>query len=263
MGHSFLAWPKRRSPRAGATPKARGSLILVDDNQAVRKLAPATLRELGYSVLAAGSGGAALELLERSRRSIACRRRRRRRRTETTRPDDAPRHSRSCSSPVLPTGPRSTASAPHKSSANRFSTRRCTTRCACRGRPSPGRLVAPPPTKGTGARAGRRHVFAPAADKSRSTAKARAAQQRQWSDIWQRRRQHAPGPRPSATCRNKPPHATLALAFYGVAGSLRQRRHRFGGATARSDENFAQCPAVDAARCLPCGRQRNRRQRAK
>jgi DNA-binding NtrC family response regulator len=41
-------------------------LILADDDNAVREVTAATLRELGYTVLEAGSGGAALELLERS-----------------------------------------------------------------------------------------------------------------------------------------------------------------------------------------------------
>jgi CheY-like chemotaxis protein len=50
----------------GAMLKASARLILVDDDNAVREVTAATLRELGYTVLEAGSGGAALELLAQS-----------------------------------------------------------------------------------------------------------------------------------------------------------------------------------------------------
>jgi signal transduction histidine kinase/CheY-like chemotaxis protein len=53
-------------PRTSSAAKASARLILVDDDNAVREVTAATLRELGYTVLEAGSGGAALELLERS-----------------------------------------------------------------------------------------------------------------------------------------------------------------------------------------------------
>ena len=46
--------------------QANARLILVDDDSAVRQVTAATLRELGYTVLEAASGGAALELLEHS-----------------------------------------------------------------------------------------------------------------------------------------------------------------------------------------------------
>jgi CheY-like chemotaxis protein len=52
--------------RMDTAMKASVRLILVDDDNAVREVTAATLRELGYTVLEAGSGGAALELLERS-----------------------------------------------------------------------------------------------------------------------------------------------------------------------------------------------------
>ena len=42
-------------------------LLLVDDDGAVREITAAMLRELGYSVIEAGSAGAALDLLERDR----------------------------------------------------------------------------------------------------------------------------------------------------------------------------------------------------
>jgi len=53
-------------PRPTSTAKVSARLILVDDGNAVREVTAATLRELGYTVLEAASGGAALELLERS-----------------------------------------------------------------------------------------------------------------------------------------------------------------------------------------------------
>jgi histidine kinase/DNA gyrase B/HSP90-like ATPase len=46
-------------PRPTLTAKASARLILVDDDNAVREVTAATLRELGYTVLEAGSGGAA------------------------------------------------------------------------------------------------------------------------------------------------------------------------------------------------------------
>jgi signal transduction histidine kinase/CheY-like chemotaxis protein len=46
------------SPRKGAT------VLLVDDDSAVREVTASMLREIGYVVLEVGSGGAALELLE-------------------------------------------------------------------------------------------------------------------------------------------------------------------------------------------------------
>jgi signal transduction histidine kinase/ActR/RegA family two-component response regulator len=45
----------------------RGRILLVDDDRAVRDVTAAMLRELGYSVLEAGSGGAALDIVERER----------------------------------------------------------------------------------------------------------------------------------------------------------------------------------------------------
>src|SRR5262245_53598052 len=60
------AQPLRPEPPGwfpGSVVKASARLILVDDDNAVRE---SPLRELGYTVLEAGSGGAALELLEHS-----------------------------------------------------------------------------------------------------------------------------------------------------------------------------------------------------
>jgi signal transduction histidine kinase/ActR/RegA family two-component response regulator len=63
------AKPSREEATAfGTGPIAgrRGALILVvDDDNAVREVTAAMLRELGYATVEAGSGGAALDLLER------------------------------------------------------------------------------------------------------------------------------------------------------------------------------------------------------
>jgi signal transduction histidine kinase len=50
-----------RSVAAGTT------ILLVDDDQSVREITSSLLQELGYSVIEAGSGGAALDMLERER----------------------------------------------------------------------------------------------------------------------------------------------------------------------------------------------------
>jgi len=53
--------------RAKGSPYATGggTILLVDDDRAVRDVTAVMLRDLGYSVLEAGSGGAALDLVER------------------------------------------------------------------------------------------------------------------------------------------------------------------------------------------------------
>jgi PAS domain S-box-containing protein len=53
--------PAAEPPDAAGTG---GRILLVDDDSAVREVAAATLMEMGYSVVEAGSGGAALEALE-------------------------------------------------------------------------------------------------------------------------------------------------------------------------------------------------------
>jgi CheY-like chemotaxis protein/anti-sigma regulatory factor (Ser/Thr protein kinase) len=56
------------SPRHRSSPSAIGGhLLLVDDDNAVREVTATMPRELGYSVVEAGSGGAALDLVERTR----------------------------------------------------------------------------------------------------------------------------------------------------------------------------------------------------
>jgi signal transduction histidine kinase len=53
--------------RGAAAEAVRGAtLLLVDDDNAVREVTRAILQELGYHVLEAGSGGAALDVLERA-----------------------------------------------------------------------------------------------------------------------------------------------------------------------------------------------------
>ncbi len=46
------------------------NILLVDDDSAVREVTAAILRELGYEVMEAGSGGAALDLLDREEKKI-------------------------------------------------------------------------------------------------------------------------------------------------------------------------------------------------
>jgi CheY-like chemotaxis protein len=53
------AWTGQLAQPSGA------QVLLVDDDNAVREVTAETLRELGYRVVEAGSGGAALEILER------------------------------------------------------------------------------------------------------------------------------------------------------------------------------------------------------
>jgi CheY-like chemotaxis protein len=58
-------------PSAAPLPASRAvvgtTILLVDDDRAVRDVTAAILRDLGYAVLEAGSGGAALDMLERER----------------------------------------------------------------------------------------------------------------------------------------------------------------------------------------------------
>jgi signal transduction histidine kinase/ActR/RegA family two-component response regulator len=63
------AKPTRKEPIPLATRPIAGRggalILLVDDDNAVREVTAAMLRELGYAIIEAGSGGAALDLLER------------------------------------------------------------------------------------------------------------------------------------------------------------------------------------------------------
>ena len=71
--HIYL--PRAEAELAAAPPRRPGSppreaiagvtVLLVDDDNAVREVTRAILHDLGYRVLEAGSGGAALDLLER------------------------------------------------------------------------------------------------------------------------------------------------------------------------------------------------------
>jgi signal transduction histidine kinase/AmiR/NasT family two-component response regulator len=51
-----------------ATARGGGSILLVDDDEAVREVTAAMLRDLGFKVIEAGSGGAALEILDTRRK---------------------------------------------------------------------------------------------------------------------------------------------------------------------------------------------------
>jgi CheY-like chemotaxis protein len=71
----YLPRAEPQSPRAASLKRARsghqpanGSVILlVDDDHAVREITAATLRSLGHIVIEAGSGGAALDILDHDR----------------------------------------------------------------------------------------------------------------------------------------------------------------------------------------------------
>jgi signal transduction histidine kinase/CheY-like chemotaxis protein len=58
--------PSRKPMPAGKSPGA--TILVVDDDDAVRDIAAALLREMGYSVLEASSGGSALDIIERERK---------------------------------------------------------------------------------------------------------------------------------------------------------------------------------------------------
>ncbi|HYC75052.1 response regulator [Brevundimonas sp.] len=60
--------PASRSADAGAAPSAHADhllVLVVDDDDAVREVTAGLLTDLGYNVVEAGSGGAALDLIER------------------------------------------------------------------------------------------------------------------------------------------------------------------------------------------------------
>jgi CheY-like chemotaxis protein len=61
-GPSLVAEGLKASARGG------GSILLVDDDEAVREVTAAMLRDLGFKVIEAGSGGAALEILDTRRK---------------------------------------------------------------------------------------------------------------------------------------------------------------------------------------------------
>ncbi len=66
--HADREQPTGVAPRSRGSPSTDGEhLLLVDDDNAVREVTAALLRELGYSVVEAGSGGAALDMIERNR----------------------------------------------------------------------------------------------------------------------------------------------------------------------------------------------------
>ncbi|HEY4403472.1 MAG TPA: response regulator [Xanthobacteraceae bacterium] len=64
-----LANPDAAPARAAVAQALRGlTILLIDDDNAVREVTRAMLHDLGYRVLEAGSGGAALDLIERERK---------------------------------------------------------------------------------------------------------------------------------------------------------------------------------------------------
>ncbi|MBV8801167.1 MAG: response regulator [Alphaproteobacteria bacterium] len=71
--HIYLPRAKVAAAEAAAPPEgpremtAGGTVLLVDDDRPVREVTAAMLRDMGFSVLEAGSGGAALDIVERER----------------------------------------------------------------------------------------------------------------------------------------------------------------------------------------------------
>jgi signal transduction histidine kinase/ActR/RegA family two-component response regulator len=64
-----LANPASAPAREGVAQALHGlTILLIDDDNAVREVTRAMLHDLGYRVLEAGSGGAALDLIERERK---------------------------------------------------------------------------------------------------------------------------------------------------------------------------------------------------
>jgi CheY-like chemotaxis protein len=57
--------PPAPAPVAEVETPRGSTILLIDDDNAVREVTRAILHELGYKVLEAGSGGAALDLIER------------------------------------------------------------------------------------------------------------------------------------------------------------------------------------------------------
>jgi CheY-like chemotaxis protein len=53
------------APAAVSSQSAAATILIVDDDNAVREVTASILREVGHRVLEAGSGGAALEILQR------------------------------------------------------------------------------------------------------------------------------------------------------------------------------------------------------
>jgi hypothetical protein len=123
-------------PRVDARALTGARILLVDDDNAVREVTAEALRELGYKVAEAGSGGAALDLLERIQVDLmivdfampgmsgA--------EARETRARQAIRLCRSCSSPVLRIAPCWPASARRTSSASRSRLANSPTRRALR-----------------------------------------------------------------------------------------------------------------------------------
>jgi signal transduction histidine kinase len=58
--------PSAHSVSTGMAPSPDTTILLVDDDSAVREVTAATLQDFGYAVIEAGSGGAALDLLDRN-----------------------------------------------------------------------------------------------------------------------------------------------------------------------------------------------------
>jgi CheY-like chemotaxis protein len=62
--------PEERQPAAGLADGGSETILLVEDHDAVRRLAALVLEDRGYRVLAAAGGAEALDVLERSRGAV-------------------------------------------------------------------------------------------------------------------------------------------------------------------------------------------------
>ena len=62
------AAPREAPAPAKSSAHATGTILLVDDDSAVREVTAAELRDLGHTVLEAGSGAGALDVIERERK---------------------------------------------------------------------------------------------------------------------------------------------------------------------------------------------------
>src|SRR5262249_4040059 len=78
LGTNVFVYPPRANPRAeaaapkgpaGELPGGRGTILVVDDDDAVRRVTRGVLEERGYDVLEARSGESALAELDRHHRS--------------------------------------------------------------------------------------------------------------------------------------------------------------------------------------------------
>ena len=69
MGDDQVAEPRREEP--AAVPRGIGTILIAEDDPTVRKITVRTLKDGGYTVLAARDGEEAVEMFQEHRDSIA------------------------------------------------------------------------------------------------------------------------------------------------------------------------------------------------